>query len=129
MASIPKQTSVETLYETRSTENTLTKTVTQTVTVTKGDTEVPSVASNIATTVLSSTGSAVPASSEKLHRTQIAGIIGGDLATTLIVLVIGVWSLHRRRTPFEQNDLNTGSVSELTHFPGRFGVLRITNTD
>ncbi|KAK1502266.1 cell wall integrity and stress response component [Colletotrichum abscissum] len=129
MTSIPRQTSVETLYETRVTEGTLIKTVTQTVTVTKGGIEVPSDAPNITTTVLSSTRLAAPASSKKLNRAQLAGIIGGVLATILIVLVISVWSLRRRRTPLKQDDLNTGSVSDLTHFPGRLGVLRITNPD
>ncbi|KAI3527495.1 cell wall integrity and stress response component [Colletotrichum abscissum] len=63
MASIPKQTSVETLYETRVTEDTLIKTVTQTVTVTKGSIGVSSDAPNITTTALSSTELAAPASS------------------------------------------------------------------
>ncbi|KAL0764076.1 hypothetical protein CaCOL14_013403 [Colletotrichum acutatum] len=90
MASIPKQTSAETLYETRVTENTLIKTVTQTVTVTKGGIGVSSDAPNITTTALSSTESAAPASSKKLNRAQLAGIIGGVLAIMLIVLVIGV---------------------------------------
>ncbi|KAK1657364.1 hypothetical protein BDP55DRAFT_638821 [Colletotrichum godetiae] len=120
MASIPKQTSVKTVYETRIAAKTLIKTVTWTVTDTQGDLEVSPHAPYIITTALQSAGSSAPDSYEKLDQRKTAGNRGGTLAIALIVSLIGVWSLHRRRTPFERDDLKTGYVSELTHLPRKF---------